>query len=218
MERASLFEGKYRIDSEGFLTNPIEWDEEFARAMAPRVKIDGELTPKHWEVIRFIRDYFTDEGVCPLIYQTCRNTGLRLNDLRTLFPTGYLRGACRLAGITYRHGYLPLSWTDAFRGGAREAAGEKSYHVNSQGFLIDSLEWDEEFAVGQARQLKVPGGLGAEHWKVVQYLRESFHRTGEVPTVYETCEANGIELDDLERLFPDGYHRGAIRIAGLRAL
>ena len=32
----------------------------------------------------------------------------------------------------------------------------------------------------------------------------------------ETCEANDIDLDELEQLFPDGYHRGVIKIAGLR--
>ena len=32
----------------------------------------------------------------------------------------------------------------------------------------------------------------------------------------ETCEANDIDIDELEQLFPDGYHRGAVKIAGLR--
>jgi tRNA 2-thiouridine synthesizing protein E len=32
----------------------------------------------------------------------------------------------------------------------------------------------------------------------------------------ETCEANSIEIDEFATLFPDGYHRGAVKIAGLR--
>jgi tRNA 2-thiouridine synthesizing protein E len=47
-------------------------------------------------------------------------------------------------------------------------------------------------------------------------IRKRFEETGTVPTVYETCEMNQIELEDLESLFPDGYHRGAVKIAGLR--
>ena len=39
-----------------------------------------------------------------------------------------------------------------------------------------------------------------------------------VPTVYEACADNGLELEDLEQLFSDGYHRGAVKLAGLRAL
>jgi sulfur relay (sulfurtransferase) DsrC/TusE family protein len=41
---------------------------------------------------------------------------------------------------------------------------------------------------------------------------------GVVPTVYETFVANSLELEDLERLFPDGYQRDAVKLAGLRVL
>jgi tRNA 2-thiouridine synthesizing protein E len=34
--------------------------------------------------------------------------------------------------------------------------------------------------------------------------------------VIETCEATDLDIAELERLFPDGYHRGAVKIAGLR--
>jgi tRNA 2-thiouridine synthesizing protein E len=37
-----------------------------------------------------------------------------------------------------------------------------------------------------------------------------------VPTVYETCEDTDVERDLLERLFPDDYHRGLVKIEGLR--
>ena len=57
--------------------------------------------------------------------------------------------------------------------------------------------------------------LTDRHWQIIRYLRSRFERTGAVPTVYETCTANDIELDELERLFPDGYHRGAVKVAGL---
>ena len=62
------------------------------------------------------------------------------------------------------------------------------------------------------------GRLTEEHWRVLRFLRDGFARTGVVPTIYESCDANGLELDDLERLFPDGYHRGVVKLAGLRVL
>jgi tRNA 2-thiouridine synthesizing protein E len=36
------------------------------------------------------------------------------------------------------------------------------------------------------------------------------------PSVTETCEVNDLDIEELEQLFPDGYHRGAVKIAGLR--
>ena len=49
------------LDSEGYLCNLDDWSEEFAVALA---KDEGlALTEEHWEVIRFLRDYFRDHGV-----------------------------------------------------------------------------------------------------------------------------------------------------------
>ena len=48
-------------DSEGYLVDRGEWSEAFARALAEREGID--LTAEHWEVIRFLRDYFAVHGV-----------------------------------------------------------------------------------------------------------------------------------------------------------
>ena len=58
--------------------------------------------------------------------------------------------------------------------------------------------------------------LTNKHWGVIRFLRQSYMENGQVPTVFETCERCGLEIEDLERLFPDGYHRGAVKIAGLR--
>ena len=60
--------------------------------------------------------------------------------------------------------------------------------------------------------------LTDKHWQIINFLRKSFEKNNMVPTIYETCEANGIDLEELEKLFPDGYHRGAVKIAGLRVI
>ena len=92
-----------------------------------------------------------------------------------------------------------------------------TYEVDARGFLVNSNDWNEYYAVFRAHEMKIPGGkLTDRHWQVIQYLRDYFETKKEVPTVYQTLEANGMELEELEQLFPDGYHRGAVKIAGLR--
>jgi len=210
----------YSIDSEGFLLDYDRWDENFAERMAPEVKIPEGLTQEHWKVIRFIRERFKQNRACPLVYETCKANGLHLKDLRALFPTGYLRGACKLAGITYKERLIdyygekgPEFWAE----GIRPELEEKIYWVNVRGFLIDPAQWDQNYAIHKAHEMKMKEELSDEHWKIIHFLRDFFEQNGFVPTVYETCEANQIEMDELERLFPDGYHRGAVKIAGLRA-
>jgi tRNA 2-thiouridine synthesizing protein E len=48
-------------DSEGYLKNLDDWSEDFARALAEAEELT--LTDAHWEVIRFLRDYYQEHGV-----------------------------------------------------------------------------------------------------------------------------------------------------------
>ena len=215
---AVTFEGKtYPVDREGFLLNFDQWDENFAVGTAADLGKVSSLTAAHWKVIYFIRRSFEELGKCPLVYQTCKMNGLKLRELRELFPTGYLRGACKIAGITYREGYLGYVCGPADMGETQQPVTEKIYRVDVRGFLVDPLDWDEQYAVHKACEMKVPEKLGPKHWQVIYFLRDRFKVTKVVPTVYETCDANDLDLEELERLFPDGYHRGAVKIAGLRA-
>jgi tRNA 2-thiouridine synthesizing protein E len=52
-------------DSEGYLLDRSQWSEDFARALARREGL--ELTPAHWEVIRFLREYEANHGVQPQV-------------------------------------------------------------------------------------------------------------------------------------------------------
>lgn len=207
----------YELDATGFLMRSGDWDQGFAEAIAPELGIAGGLTQAHWKVLRFIRDSHRVSGRCPMVYQTCRANGLRLGDLKALFPTGYLRGACKAAGLTYREADLSTSLLPAEAQGQSAVSEAKTYRVDPRGFLVDPAEWDEAFSVRLAGDLKMKDGLQEGHWRVIRFLRDAHAKTGAVPTVYETCERLGLELEDLERLFPDGYHRGAVRIAGLCA-
>lgn len=47
-------------DSEGYLVNPADWSEDFSRELA---KIESlQLNQEHWEVIRFLRDWYAKHG------------------------------------------------------------------------------------------------------------------------------------------------------------
>ncbi len=205
----------YPVDPEEFLLNFNDWDENFARGMAPKVGITGRLSEDHWWIISFIRDFFKRTGGCPLVYKTCQINRLHLQELQKLFPAGYLRGACKLAGITYKEGYLDLSWAEEFKVGYLPDQEKKTYEVNVRGFLISPQAWDKRYAIYKAHEMKMPK-LTDKHWQVINFLRQSFEKNNLVPTIYETCEACGIDLEELQKLFPDGYHRGAVKIAGLR--
>lgn len=205
----------YQVDTEEFLSDYREWDEDFARAMAPKTGIISGLSEDHWKIIRFIRESFGKTGKCPLVYETCRTNRLHLQELKKLFPAGYLRGACKLSGITYKEGYLDQSGLEELAERVTSPTQEKSYEIDARGFLINPSDWDEKFALFRSHEMKMPK-LTEKHWQIISFLRKRFEEKNVVPTVYETCEVNGIDLEELEKLFPDGYHRGAVKIAGLR--
>jgi tRNA 2-thiouridine synthesizing protein E len=205
-----------RVDADGYLIDPGTWDEQFARDGAGKAGVEGDLTSEHWDVIRTIRRKYLATGRCPLVYEVCLETGLDIQGLQRLFPIGYLRGACRLAGITYREGYLKYSWLELALAELVKFDPVRPYPVDARGFITDSDAWDEQFAVYKAAELKMQDGLGPRHWAVIRFLRRCHAVKGVVPTVYETCEEMGLDLAQLEELFPDGYHRGAVKLAGLR--
>jgi len=211
------FEGKvYEVDEQGFLSHPEQWDENFARALAPMIGILSGLTSEHWCIISFIRNACAETGRCPMVHEIGRDCGMKLADLKKLFPSGYLRGACKLAGLTYLEEEVHSSWLPTQRmTKVTTALAERVYRVNIWGFLIVPSEWDEEYAVFRAREMKMPE-LTQKHWSIIRFLREQFQKTGAVPTVHQTCEAFKIEIEELGELFPDGYNRGAVKIAGLR--
>jgi tRNA 2-thiouridine synthesizing protein E len=205
----------YHVDADEYIANPAEWDEDYARGMAPKVGIISGLSDDHWKIINFIRDMYHKTKRCPLVYETCRMNRLHLQELKKLFPAGYLRGACKLAGITYKEGYLDQSGMEEFAEQITSTGPEEGYEIDIRGFLINPSQWNEKFAVARAHEMKMPK-LTEEHWKIIHYLRDNFQKNNLVPNVYDTCEANGLDLDKLRELFPDGYHRGAVKIAGLR--
>ena len=95
--------------------------------------------------------------------------------------------------------------------------GGKQLEIDEDGFIQDPDQWDEYYAVHRAAEIGINGGkLTDKHWEIIRFLRRAYKNKKEIPTVYEACRANGIDLEEMERLFSHGYHRGAVKIAGLR--
>ena len=209
----------YEVDEKGFLLNFADWDEDFAEGMASKLKIAHGLTKEHWNVIYSIRNAYKELGRCPVVYETCKINSLRIGQLGRLFPAGYLRGACKLAGITSEVGHLGLPYHPASKPETFSfmESYNKTYEVDVHGFLLNPDQWDEYYAICKAFEMKIADAkLTDKHWEIIRFLRERHKETNKVPRVYETCKENQMDLEELERLFPDGYHRGAVKIAGLR--
>jgi tRNA 2-thiouridine synthesizing protein E len=89
---------KVALDGEGFLKNPSHWSEDVAATMAREAGIPV-LSAEHWQILRFIRSYYTQQGKAPLNYHIKKGTGMSLQKIETMFPGGIYRGAKRLAGL-----------------------------------------------------------------------------------------------------------------------
>ena len=201
----------YTLDQYGFLDPPEQWDEEFANGMARLQGVYDGLTKEHWDFISYIREKFLKERKFPSLVEACAENHLHLGKLKLLFPTGYCRGACRIAGLNYNFINEANSW--AFCETAPILMRE--FKVTSQGFLEDFNQWSERFANLVGYEWKLPDGLTDKHWEIIRFLRNYYLIMNNIPTVYEVCQAHGLDVEDLQELFPEGYRRGACRIAGL---
>ena len=99
------FKGKsYEIDDDGYLINWQDWNEDIAGQLA---MIEGiELTDAHWEVIRFLRNYFLQYQIAPMIKILVKEIGKVMGPekgntkyLYELYPGGPAKQACKFAGL-----------------------------------------------------------------------------------------------------------------------
>jgi dissimilatory sulfite reductase related protein len=87
------------LNEEGFLAHPEVWDRDVALILARDQEGLDALEERHWAVIDFIRAYYLDKGMAPMIRTLCQTTGVRLRDIYQLFPSGPAKGACKIAGL-----------------------------------------------------------------------------------------------------------------------
>jgi len=87
------------LNEEGFLAHPEEWNEDIAAALARSEEGIQVLSEDHWAVIRYIRQYYLEKNLAPMVRSVCKTTGFALMRIYDLFPSGPAKGACKLAGL-----------------------------------------------------------------------------------------------------------------------
>jgi len=86
------------LDTEGFISDPEMWSEDFARAIA---RNDGfpELTHDHWVIIQALREHYHRFGTAPPAFShICNEHHLGRHCVEILFRSG--REAWRIAGLS----------------------------------------------------------------------------------------------------------------------
>ena len=86
------------VDEDGFMQEPNFWNEEIAKALATTEAVE-ELTPDHWKIVNYLREYYLKFQVAPMIRKLCKETGFSLKEIYELFPSGPAKGACKVAGL-----------------------------------------------------------------------------------------------------------------------
>jgi tRNA 2-thiouridine synthesizing protein E len=94
----------FEIDDDGYLVDWQQWNENIATHMAKEEGI--ELTEEHWEIIKFLRDYFQKYQIAPMIKILTKEIGKTMGPekgntkyLYQLYPAGPAKQACKYAGL-----------------------------------------------------------------------------------------------------------------------
>ena len=92
-------------DAEGFLVNPEQWSEEMAPQIARENGIP-QLTDRHWQVIRYMRNAYLEYGEAPSIRRLGKASGVPIKELYQLFPKGPAKLAAKIAGVPKPRGCI----------------------------------------------------------------------------------------------------------------
>jgi tRNA 2-thiouridine synthesizing protein E len=87
------------VDEDGFIQDPDLWNEVVARELAKKEEGIEEMTEEHWKVVNYLRNYYLEYKIAPMIRKLCKETGFKLQKIYDLFPSGPAKGACKVAGL-----------------------------------------------------------------------------------------------------------------------
>lgn len=96
------------IDEEGYLIDPNKWNESVAEEFARQEDI--QLTKDHWDAIYFMRQYYLEHQVAPDVRHVMKHLADHFghesrNKIFELFPYGYVKQACKIAGMKRPRGW-----------------------------------------------------------------------------------------------------------------
>jgi TusE/DsrC/DsvC family sulfur relay protein len=96
MKELNVAGNSVKIDEDGFLMDPFQWNEDVARALAAEDEL--ELTDKHFEVLNFLRKTVNDGE--QLTIRKVGNSGIvDIKQFYALFPKGPLKMSSKYAGL-----------------------------------------------------------------------------------------------------------------------
>jgi tRNA 2-thiouridine synthesizing protein E len=98
MPRVELAGQAVEVDDHGFLQETEKWNEAMAKAFAAMEGVT-ELTEEHWKVIHYLRNYYLEFKICPMVRKLTKQTEVTLKRLWELFPQGPAQSACKWAGV-----------------------------------------------------------------------------------------------------------------------
>ena len=95
-------------DAEGYLVEPLNWTEEVAVELARQENI--QLMEDHWDAIRFMREYYMERQIAPDVRHVMKHLAQKhgaesRNKIFELFPYGYVKQACKIAGMKRPRGW-----------------------------------------------------------------------------------------------------------------
>ena len=85
---------------------------------------------------------------------------------------------------------------------------------DAEGFMVDKSQWTREIAMEIARQEGIES-LTDEHWKIIDFCRQTGLASGKAPTMRQITTGTGISTKDLFTLFPKGPAKKVAKISGL---
>ena len=100
-----IFEGnEIETDSEGYLKDTTQWSEAMAEVIAAQEGIT--LAVEHWEVVRFVREFYLEFNTSPAIRMLVKAMANKFGEekgnsryLYRLFPKGPAEQATKIAGL-----------------------------------------------------------------------------------------------------------------------
>jgi TusE/DsrC/DsvC family sulfur relay protein len=94
----------YAVDEEGYLVNINDWTPEIAVELAASENLP--LSDEHWDIIKFLREYYDEYQIAPAVRVLTKAVGKRFGAdkgnskyLYELFPYGPGKQACKIAGL-----------------------------------------------------------------------------------------------------------------------
>ena len=68
------------LDEDGFIVEPDLWSTEIAEYFAKEEEVE-ELTEQHWKIINYLKDYFKQFGIAPMVRKVCKDNAISMQEL-----------------------------------------------------------------------------------------------------------------------------------------